>query len=382
MSKLINNKTLILITLIFFKSAFAEDVKIKGIDFSKADQKGIIKVNLSGNLNDNPELKVLGKSIELIIPNAHVNQKISKKLSELSIVASQADRSSVKIQAQLGQNLTGLESLVSVTLKDSAVEIIYPSKGKAVSNISRAPGVKEVARDSVLNTNSEIEKLDESYLAKLEAQNDKAESDKKVAKIEEKKPSEKVDGVKLSQAAVTKSTSPVKMTDEEKPKSTFSVAGYIGKFVAFLSLMILGFYGVLTMFKKGFIKKGKLGFLHSTKMVEVLSTTHIAPKRTLMMVKAHKQVFLISNTESGVQLISEINDITGIIKTGEAEVTGSNFDTNLNDANNTEKEFKLKEDDYADYDSLDEMLNEPPVKDQVRFSDQIKKKVKNLKQLT
>ena len=169
--------------------------------------------------------------------------------------------------------------------------------------------------------------------------------------------------------------------------------------------MVLGFYGVLTLFKKGVIKKGKLGFLHSTKLVEVISTTHVAPKRTLMMVKAHKQVFLVSNTESGMQLISEIQDVTGLIKTGEEEVTGTNFDTNLYKASKKEREFKLKEDTVADNYSLDDMLNDDnegvgeekftnknetaalksiekaPVKDQVRFSDQIKTKLKHMKQI-
>ena len=172
------------------------------------------------------------------------------------------------------------------------------------------------------------------------------------------------------------------------------------------------------LFKKGIIKKGKLGFLHSTKLVEVLSTTHVAPKRTLMMIKAHKQVFLVASSEAGMELISEIRDVAGLIKTGEEELTGSNFDTNLYEANKFEKQFKIKEEvrsatgNYSeDYpmDSLDDMLNDTvpvkiekrqpqgqtnstttnaaraieksPVVDQVRFSDQIKTKVKNLKQL-
>ena len=76
---------------------------------------------------------------------------------------------------------------------------------------------------------------------------------------------------------------------------------------------------------------------------------------------------------------------------GEEEITGTNFDTNLHDANNLEKEFKLKEVNLkSDYSSLDDLLNETPaaksiakapIKDEVRFSDQIKSKIKNLKQL-
>jgi flagellar biogenesis protein FliO len=244
-----------------------------------------------------------------------------------------------------------------------------------------APVVVESALESKAN-----DKIDETYLSKLEQ-----EQAKVVAKIPELKKSNQIDTdrVTVAQAGVAKT--PNSQTNSS-PKSSFSIAGYIGKFVAFLSLMILGFYGVLTLFKKGVIKKGRLGFLHTTKLVEVLSTTHVAPKRTLMMIKAHKQVFLIANSETGMQLISEIQDVTGLITTGELEITGSNFQTNLRDADKTEKEFKLKEMSKEDNEfSLDELLNETPaaaqsiakapVKDEVRLSDQIKSKLKNLKQL-
>jgi hypothetical protein len=130
-----------------------------------------------------------------------------------------------------------------------------------------------------------------------------------------------------------------------------------------------------------------------------------------MMIKAHKQVFLISSTETGITLLSEINDVAGLIKTGEEEVTGSNFDTNLYTANKNSVQFKMKEESterYADMQddyemsSLDDMLNDnvptkqkstknltnaslsiekSPIQDKVRFSDQIKTKVKNMKQL-
>jgi hypothetical protein len=120
---------------------------------------------------------------------------------------------------------------------------------------------------------------------------------------------------------------------------------------------------------------------------------------------------LISSTETGITLLSEINDVAGLIKTGEEEVTGSNFDTNLYTANKNSVQFKMKEESterYADMQddyemsSLDDMLNDnvptkqkstknltnaslsiekSPIQDKVRFSDQIKTKVKNMKQL-
>lgn len=382
---------LIILSTAMMFNAWAEDVAIKGLDLIAGKANSALSVKLSGNLNDSPELKVLGKTIEVKIPNSRVAAKISKRVGDVIMTASQFDRSTVRVAATLPNTLKGQEALVSIVLKDGALELTFPTveSAKAISvspKVSRSPSIEK----DFEAVPKEAEKLDETYLNNLEKES------QNLAAMNAKKEENAQDRVKLSQSSVQKETTKATTTTTEEPKSSFSVAGYIGKFVAFLSVMLLGFYGVLTLFKKGVIKKGKLGFLHSTKLVEVLSTTHVAPKRTLMMVKAHKQVFLIASSETGMSLISEINDVTGIIKTGEAEITGSNFDTNLTAATSTNKEFKLKEDDYVDYGSLDEMLNEPdlenttsaargiekrPVKDTVRFSEQIKSKVKGLKQL-
>lgn len=392
-------KLLTILTLVIASySINAEDVNVKGLELIKGKTISAINVKLSANLSENPELSVVGKTIELKIPNARVSSKISKKIGTILLTATQYDRNTVKVVANLPSSLKGQESLVSIVLKDNALDLSFPFSEIA----GRAPAIVTQTKEANQNLAKSEEILDENYLKTLEAEEAKKVTET-TAKAENKIEAQinNTDRVKLTQSSVTKSetsvTNPSRASDET-PKSSFSIATYVGKFVAFLGIILLGFYGVLTLFKKGVIKKGKLGFLNSTKLVEVLSTTHVAPKKSLIMVKAHKQVFLISNCENGMSLISEINDVTGLIKNGEAEITGTNFDTNLNSATKTNKEFRLKE-DYVDYESLDEMLNEPelgqnaetsasksitknPVKDTVKFSEQIKSKVKNLKQLS
>lgn len=394
--------TLILFSMTAF-SAFADDVNIKAFELkSEKATENRLKIFVEGNLNDNPQITINDKTLQIVIPNSHIRAKLQKKFNDTIVTATQMDRFSVSIKALLPYSLTGKEGLVNITLKDGSVDVSFPKIAVAAFKVSRSPAV-------ITETNNvEAEKLDESYLSKLVVENEKlaaanhpeATKANPVNKVEQADTEKSADRVDLTQAGVEKVAAKSSFNKEEQKKPSFSLTSYIGKFVAFLSLMVLGFYGVLTLFKKGVIKKGKLGFLHSTKLVEVLSTTHVAPKRTLMMVKAHKQVFLISNSESGMQLISEINDVTGLIKTGEAEVTGSNFDTNLYKASKKEKDFKLKEDSVATDYSLDDMLNDnegvgvdktethalksiekAPVKDQVRFSDQIKTKIKQMKQI-
>ena len=102
-----------------------------------------------------------------------------------------------------------------------------------------------------------------------------------------------------------------------------------------------------------------------------------------MLIKAHNQVFLVSNTEQGIHPISEIKDAAGLFKEGEKAISGHNFDTNLTEANLdelNEKKVKIKE-DITKSNQQSSLSNYVDVKDKVRFSDQIKNKVKNLKPL-
>ncbi len=400
----------------------AADVTIKGADLQNAKgSEARLSIKHAGIINDNPRISVNDKTLSITIPNSGLGSKINKKVNGSTISATMTGEETVAINVALPYSLKGRESDVAITLKEGSIDVNYPrlnAEKKAVeTTASRAPGVTEkaIVLDTTAN-NAEAEKLDESYLSSLVQKQDKLAEQKHAEEKAEAKIADQgdTDRVNLTQSSVSKSANNAQSTGEQamsETKSNFSIMGYVGKFVAFLAVMIAGFYGVLTLFKKGIIKKGKLGFLNSTKLVEVLSTTHIAPKKSLIMIKAHKQVFLISNTEAGMTLVSEIRDVAGLIKTGEEEITGSNFDTNLYSANKTEKQFKLKdmdtrnsygEDDDFEMDSLDDMLNDSvpaknagkktstnalasiektPVQDQVRFSDTIKNKVKNLKQL-
>lgn len=443
-------KILSTLSLLLISSAIFGATTIKGLDYiSHSASEGRLVIKVEGNLRDNPTISVKDRSVYLNIPNAQVHPKIDRKVTindqfDTQMSASQGAESVVNFRANLPFSLKGKESQVNIMLKDNSIEILFPKNAKIVS-LNKALKKSDETQRSV-EAQAVAEHLDENYLAKIEAETKTRETAKAAS-------SEKLDGVSLAQAATEKGAesapkSDVTSANEEvrsekafnseanESKSQFSVMGYIGKFVAFLSLLLLVFYGVLQLFKKGIIKKTNLGFLNSTKLVEVLSTTHVAPKRSLMMVRAHKQVFLVASSESGIQYLSEIKDVTGLFKEGEKALAGSNFDSEFSTASVVEKEFKMKEevssDDMNRYGTLDDLLDEvesepaPSVqkatpkaissaygtannrpnrgnntnrdsleagrslaksidrendKDQVRLSDQIKTKLRGLKQL-
>ncbi|HAZ14063.1 MAG TPA: hypothetical protein DCY86_14850 [Bdellovibrionales bacterium] len=199
---------------------------------------------------------------------------------------------------------------------------------------------------------------------------------------------------KINTAPATKIADSVKSfaSGSERSASKFTLGKYILKFSAFLALVLLLFYGVVTLFKRGVMGKGRLGLLTTKEGVVVLSTTHLAPKKSLILVKAHTQVFLLANTDSGINLISELQNVPTLIKNGERETTGDNFDTTLSDSTKKEQNFKMKAaQKYTEIEAtniaaastekegLAAFLKEKPVVDEVKISDKIKSKVKSLR---
>ena len=180
--------------------------------------------------------------------------------------------------------------------------------------------------------------LDEEYLRRLEEK-----SPKKIK-------TEKSDKVKRVTSSVKKSTD-------------HSFKKHIAKAFGFLILVLLLFYGFVFILKKGFFRKGKLGILNNSKIIEILSTTYIAPKRSLILLKVHKQLFLVANTEKGIEFLSQIDDFTGSLKEGERKIFGSNFDTKLEEEKRKQTPLEEKK------------------KAKTSYSNQIKQKIKELKPL-
>ena len=138
-----------LVGVLFLFSSFsilAEDIKIKAIDL-KNDKgpEAHLSVKLLGNLNDNPQISVNDKTLQITIPNSHVAGKIQKNINGSLVTATQFDRDTVVIKAQLPYSLQGKESLVNMTLKDGSFEVSFPKGSgslapKSVRVISRSPG--------------------------------------------------------------------------------------------------------------------------------------------------------------------------------------------------------------------------------------------------
>lgn len=373
--------------------AFA-GVKVTNLDLRTDGPNGFLKVVLDGRSNDLPDVKVFGNSIEITLTNALPFNAITKNVRGAILSANVLNGKAI-IRATLPYAINA--SAVDLGWKNSDIEVLFP-RSIASANINRAPTkevtvvVPQAAKEAqpalekkaaapkapamnVEPSASKIgfvkkEELNEDYLNKLMNEN------KDSPKAETKK-----DEIKLGAAAPERTAT--KADVPQVATNNFSFAGYAAKFTIFLALVLGLFYGVVQVLKKGVFNKGKLGFLNNGKMIEVISTTYIAPKKSLMIVKAHKQLFLVSNSETGLQFLAEMKDTTGIIKEGEKSITGTNFDLSMlnAEANEETSPITLKENIMESTPVREETALSRIAKatDVVKFSEELKKKARKLK---
>jgi flagellar biogenesis protein FliO len=369
-----------LFTLISFGATAG--VKVTSLDLAINENNGSINISLDGRSGELPDVKVFGKTIMITLADAEAFNAISKNIRGAQLSANVLNgKAIVKAILPYDVNPNG----VDLGWNNKNIEVVFP-RGKVarveLDRLSTPPAPEKLAdiknKERSNNVLAKVEnqvikeKLNEEYLNNL-MKEEKNKADQ--AKVQPNK-----DEVNVRQSSLSRPVAPPVAIATKA--DNFSFAGYALKFTIFLAMVLGLFYGIVQLLKKGLFNRGKLGFLNSTQLIQVLSTTYIAPKRSLMVIKAHKQIFLVSNCESGIQFLSEMSDTTGLIKEGEKQVTGTNFDINLGSAelSTSDSTFKIK-------DNINESTPFPETKgiasltakDIVKFSDELKKKAKKLK---
>lgn len=354
-----SNLAVFLILIAFSHRVFAERIaQVKDVVLQNRDkQNGELEVILNGPFESTPEITLKNRVLQILLPETIVWPKIEKDITitdrfDTKLMAYQYEKNKVRIRAVLPFSVDGIENKISLSLKGNSVFVHFPLKNTFV------PKEKSVST-SVKN----LERFDENYLDRLIEQKIVGSKKTELALPVEK------DKITMGQSAVIK--------EESEKKPNFSILSYAGKFLGFLAIMIAGLYFFANLLRKGVLKKGRLNFLNTTSIVEVLNTTYIAPKKSVVLLKVHNQLFLVGSSDSGLNLISEIKDTTGVLKEGERQISGSNFDSSL--LNGDEKEFKIKEN--INESANTENQNAKNREEHVKLSDQIKKKIKGLKPL-
>ena len=281
--------------------------------------------------------------------------KIEKKFDfkdkfDSTLMAYQFDKTTVRVRAVLPEKIDLSESDVKIVRSAGKIILSFPEQKTASYK-----GYDEKYLETLLKNNREQEKIAEKKEVKVSEKTIAAEIPKTLIVKEDK--------VNVVQSSLNKNDDQLSLTN------------YLAKFVAFFIVLAVGLFIVLKFFRKSVMKKGKLGFLNSTNLVEVLSTTHVAPKKSVLLLRVHNQVFVVGNTDHGLQMISELKDTTGLIKEGEKQVAGDNFDINIGSAVVGGPELQLKQTIDSNEMGGDSGSKSRPL------SEQIRSKVKSLKSI-
>ncbi|EPZ50155.1 flagellar biosynthesis protein FliO [Bacteriovorax sp. BAL6_X] len=383
-------KLLFLALSLMTTNAFAR-VEVGKVKLTKSGSTGIVTVGLKGKFDTTPELTIKDDIIQVALKDTIVWPKIEKQVSvnekfDTKLLAYQFTKDVARVRAILPYDIKGNEDKVSLEVSDNEIKMYFPitANKKQVAVTKAAPTKK----DPVKQKNAEA--YDEGYLAKLLKDKEEVTNNKNKNNVKLEKTSESL--LALAKEKNEQIEDTVSNLSSGVEKGGFQMSTYIFKFIGFFALFAAGIFFLMNFFRKGMLKKGGLGLFSNAKMVEVLSTTYLAPKRSLLVVRVQKQVFLMAQSEKGMDFLTEIQDTTEFFKEGEKALTGSNFDTNLDTANSGSKEFKLKEVTQnmkeasnstasSQQDILNSLAGQANQEEKVSLTAQIKKKVKDMKSL-
>ena len=368
----------LILTFLFIFSldlSYASKLKITDLVFSNRGERGKVSIQFQGPLKKSPELTIKKDILQVSMFDAIVWPQVSKKITlqrpnDSELKAYQFDKETVRVRAILPFPVQGLEKKVNLVLQDNSVELYFPINSK--------------------QKGGEKKEYDETYLDYLLQQKDgnrpnvfKGEVGSDIAQPAQDRPGVLQDKVQMTQSAPQKRGTKKESLKAESgsiiERKSFDAMSYIGKYIVFLGIILLAVYGVVLIFKRRVLKKGRLGFLNNTDLVSVLNTTYLGPKRSLLVVKVHDKVLLLGNSETGLNYLSELEGVSDLLKEGEKEVAGSNFDSTVGAVKEGEvvEKVKIKENPLAGQE------NTTPARDEKKssLSEQIKQKVKDLRPL-
>lgn len=328
---------LISIMTIFNTSICNANIIINDIQYEKiGEQIGQIKVFYKGTISQSIKYSTRDDLAQIEIQDATVWPKIEKKVeywddqkqSDAQLLAYQYDKNTVRVRMVFDKKMdwnANDNSLLNLSTTENYITFNFPLKTNSFSD-----------ERFILD---EIEKTEES---------------KKTI---------------LSTPVASAVDPNLNIKKDIKGPNLYE---YMVKISVFTILVLGIFYGIVQIFKKSVIRKGKLAFLKNENIVTVIGQNYLSPKRSLITVKVMDQVFLLANSENGISFLSELTSVAKVLKESEKQITGNNFDDSL-DVNMEKDVSALKVREKKD------ILNS--VSDKITISEKLKEKMKKLKPL-
>lgn len=354
-----NSWLLILCGIMFSLKSLLASVEVTKLNYSLDENKlRNIEINYAGRVVTPPHYVVYENSVAIKWPNAKLLNAINLDSNNVSL-KNESDSLFIIFHGTKALSQNELFKL-SLQLANNNIKTSIPDefylKNKKENKIEKAkPQIKleELKNDKVPTieakeikapeiVKAESKKKDfttnnEDYLSYLlssvEKENKQIEekkNDTKIKAVDVTKNNTNENEFKHRQESNSKLTAGVANSKEKNTVAeNMNFSNYIFKIVFVLGFIVVAILLLAKVSKKVIAGKNKLGFLNNSKVVEVLNTTYIGPKRQLLLVKVYDQIILLGNSEAGLSFLSEVKELSQVLKFAEKEVTGNNFDSDL-----------------------------------------------------
>jgi flagellar biogenesis protein FliO len=318
-------------------------LEISKVSVSDSAKGKLIRLAIKGNTNFIPDYEIKNKKLNLKFP-----KMVNGNIKELNRFFDIRKNNASTVFISKG-NVTDV-SAIEFNFSNNAIEFLLPispivtvEKKQVVTVNEQKPIVK-----------FEKENLDEEYLSYLVGENKAKESfdQDKNGKRQENKGKNQLES-KVLNADKVKERLGVATVDNKVTKSVFagkdtgSFSYLLLKFSGILGIVILLFLVCIKFFKVVVQKKGKMNFFKNPNIIQVIEQNHIGPKKSIMLLKVHDQLILVSNTDSGVHFISEVSDPEQALNIAIKNADNQNFDhkveNNIVSEQNLESKIKLKD---------------------------------------
>ena len=307
-------KTFVTIFGLLFSGIAFPMTQVEGISFSKKEGFFYFDINYAEGIPSNTKISFRSNMIQLSMDKTSAWPKIEKtidlgeKYRRATLTAYQFDKKTSRFRITLQEGISLNSKFVSLQESENRHRIAWKIESPMLSHT-------------------------ESYLDKLVK--------------EEEENLKNVDQVSITSSSVKKE----------------SFNEYLVRYFSIVCLFIGGVWLLLTFFRKKIMKRGILGLTGEGNQIEKISSTHLAPKTGLHLVKVGGEIFLLGATDHQVGLISKIQGKTQVLKEAEKILTGENFEKVLE--KRPPKKFKMKE-------NIEESNNE-------HFVSELRRKIKGLK---
>jgi len=325
---------LIFAAMCYSSTLFADTAKIKDVKVINEKEGIRFHISLDQPLREAPEIDLFRNIIQLSFknvqawPSQEVKEKTAgekaKTLGFEKMIAYQYNPEVARVRILFNSESERFKEKVRLTSEGRAVELFLPAEAGESQGVAAVRDQVKSAQSAPTSTSRQLRSPVEQEI---------------IQEVMKEEPSS--NNAMRTPAGVTEETE-----THTKEKSVIGVSSFAKTFFSLFAVVALIVLAAFA-FKK-FYKKGSFPSLigrNKHKVINVIESHFIGPKKTISLVKVANQYFLVGVTGESINGIGKVENSSELQRHLDQAMTGENFEEELvTEAESPDpKTFKLKE---------------------------------------